>query len=62
MYLAVVEKQSFEDESFGKKVFRRDIRDFQNAVTFLFEEIEQKLAHFRKLVSSAISMSNLKNV
>ena len=41
MYLAVVEKQSFEDESFGKKVFRRDIRDFQNTVTFLVEEIER---------------------
>ena len=29
-------------EVLKKKVFRRDIRDFQNAVTFLFEEIEQK--------------------
>ena len=32
-------------EVLKKKVFRCDIRDFQNAVTFLFEEIEQKFWH-----------------
>ena len=42
---AVIEKQSFEVGSFEKKVFRRNIHDFQNAVTFLFEEIQQIFWH-----------------
>ena len=42
LYGVVIEKRSFEVGSTEKKVFRRDIRDYQNAVTFLFEEIERK--------------------
>ena len=46
--LAVIEKRSFKIRSFEKKVCRRDIRDFQNAVTFLFKEIDRKFTTLLK--------------
>ena len=42
-----------------RKVFRRDIRYFQIAVTFLLEDIKKKILGFRNLLISAISISNL---
>ena len=41
-------------------MFRRNIHDFQNAVTFLFEEIENKFGTLAKALVKAISVSNLK--
>ena len=53
-YLAAIENRSFEFGSFEKKVFHRDIRDFQNAVTFLFVDVDRKFWHTSASFSSQL--------
>ena len=47
-YVAVIEKQSFEVCCVNKKCSTETCRNFQNAVTFLFEELERKFWHTTK--------------
>ena len=47
-YVAVIKKRSFEFGRVEKTVIHRDIRDFQNAVTFSFEELERNFISFPK--------------